>query len=216
MTLIEVTMKQSYLGRDVYNVFHYDTQASNDLNLNKFEQLHDKFKSTVADKINAVQNGGVTNVSLKIVAVANTNLQRTASLAGEGAGTDTNTLWLPRAQTMGFRLSVDPSLILANSNPYTGTRRITGGFKYFTGVEEGYITNGDWTTAFAEGSAVDDLEEALFAPLTGFTGGAPNALPLVLGRAIAATDALPARDALYAYINGAQLQPPTWLHKRKG
>lgn len=216
MTLIEVVMKQRYLSKDVYNVFHYETQVANDLNTDFFEQLHDKFKSTVVDKVNAIQNGGVTNVSLKIFALVNTNLQREASLAGEGAGTDTNTLWLPRAQTMGFRLSVDPSIVVDTGSDYVGTRRVTGGFKYFTGVEEGYITSGEWTAAFAEGSAVDDVEEALFAPLAGFTGGHPNALPFVYGRAIPATDDLPARARLRAFINGAQLQPPTWLHKRKG
>lgn len=215
MTLIAIVMTQEYLEREVYNIFHYDTQVSNDLNLDFFEQLHDTFKSTVVDKINAIQNAGVTNVQLKIYAAFNTNSQRTASLAGAGGGTATDTLWLPRAQTMGFRISVDPSLDLDTGDPYVGTRRITGGFKYFTGVEEGFISNGDWTTAFAEGAAVDDVEEALFAPLTGFSGGHPDALPLVLGRAIPETDTLPARGALYAYINGAQLQPPTWLHKRK-
>ena len=215
MTLIQVVLKQEYLSRDVYNVFHYDTQLSNDLNLDFFEQLHDTFKSTVVDKINAIQNGGVSNVSLKIFAVYNTNLQREAALTGEGGGTDVDTLWLPRAQTMGFRVTVDPSLDLDTGDPYVGTRRITGGFKYFTGVEEGSITLGDWTAAFAEGTAVDDVEEALAAPLTGFTGGHPNALPLILGRAIAETPTQPARNALYAYVNGAQLQPPTWLHKRK-
>jgi len=215
MTLIEIVMTQEYLSRDVYNVFHYETQMANDLNLDFFEQLHDKFKSTVVDKINAIQNAGVTNVSLKIFALANTNLQRTASLAGGGAGTATTANWLPRAQTYGFRLSVDPSIVVSTGDPYTGTRRITGGFKYFTGVEEGNISDGDWTSAFAEGSAVDDLEEALFAPLSGFTGGHPNALPFVNGRAIPATETLPARTWLRAFINGAQLQPPTWLHKRK-
>lgn len=215
MTLIQIVMKQEYLARDVYNVFHYETQVANDLNTNFFEQLHDKFKSTVVDKINAIQNGGVDNVSLKISALVNANLQREATLAGGGAGTDTTTLWLPRAQTYGFRLAVDPSIVVDSGAPYVGNRRITGGFKYFTGVEEGYITNGDWTTEFAEGSAVDDLEEALAAPLTGFTGGHPSVLPFVYGRPIPATDTLTNRFALRAFISGAQLQPPTWLHKRK-
>jgi len=216
MTLIEVVMKQRYLSKDVYNVFHYETQLANDLNTDFFEQLHDKFKSTVVDKINAIQNGGVTNVSLKIFALVNTNLQREASLAGEGAGTDTTTLWLPRAQTFGFRLSVEPSIVVDTGDPYVGTRRVTGGFKYFTGVEEGQITNGDWSTTFAESSEVDDLEEALFAPLTGFTGGHPSALPFVYGRPIPESETLPARAALRAFVSAAQLQPPTWLHKRKG
>lgn len=215
MTLIAVVMKQNYKERDVYNVFHYQTQVANDINTAFLEEVHDKFKSTVVDKINAIQNAGVDNVSLKIYALANTNLQREASLAGGGAGTATNTLWLPRAQTMGFRLSVDPSLDVNTGNPYVGTRRITGGFKYFTGVEEGYITDGDWAAAFAEGSAVDDVEEALAAPLTGFAAGHPNVLPFVNGRPIPETEELPARAWLMAFINGAQLQPPTWLHKRK-
>jgi len=106
---------------------------------------------------------------------------------------------------------------LITAKPYVGNRRITNGYKRFVGVSDEYIVNGTWdetNTGF-----VDDyelLEASLAVSLNTTDGGNQTWVPAVVGRAIPATDDLPAREALRALITSTNLMPPAWTNRRRG
>lgn len=217
MPTIEAVLTQTYLDREVFNVFHYYGTASLTTTVAQLEEFGLGFRLSVVPALNAIQVAGVENVSLKITELANTNIQTQQVVAGVGDMSPLNgSFWLPRAMTYAYRLYVGQSYNLVTATLYTGTRRITHGYKRFAGVSEEFISSGNWDTA---GTDIDTLSDALSAvlndPIPTTVDGTQSWVPMVMGRAIEATEDLPARVALRAFITSAVLQPPAWTNRRR-
>lgn len=215
MAIFQFTLKQVYKGKNCFNVFHYTDLDNVLVTVAWLSALADQFEAVVVDKLNAIQVAGVENVELRVIQYENPAISHLRDIDGNGGLTSTDTFYLPPAQTYAFRLTVSQSRLLIGGANYSGTRYITNGYKRFTGVSDGVITDGDWLDTFEEGSAVDDLEEALFAALDPTPGGMLTVYPVVVGKPIAATEDIAERAGLFAQITAAQLQPPRWSRNRQ-
>lgn len=216
MPSIEVVLTQEYLGQEVYNVFHYYGTASISPTVAQLDEFLEEFELLVIPALNDIQVNGVTNTSLKVLELGNANIQTTSGLTGGGGATANGAFWLPRAQTYAYRLYVGQSYDLYTAALYTGNRYITHGYKRFTGVSDEFISSGTWdaaNTAFIANSVA--LGDALTDTIATTSGGAQSWVPMVYGRAIEATDDLPARVALRAFVTTAALQSPAWTNRRK-
>jgi len=215
MAIVEITLKQRYLGKDTYNVFHYVEGTPGALTVAYLNDIGNVFKANLVPALNAIQVNGVANTELRIIQYGNPNVNTVVDLDNGGTLTDNPQFYLPAAQTYAFKLGVGQSLLEASGLPYVGTRYITNGYKRFTGVSDGLIATGDWLETFAESTDVDTLEEQLFASLVPTGVGLNTAQPVVVGRPIEANEDLPARAAIFANIQTAQLQPPRWTRRRQ-
>lgn len=221
MAIVQVTLQQSYLGKDIFNVFHYLNYTNVGFGEAWINGLLNSFETLVVPAVNGVQVEGVQNVSVKAVQVENTNLQVTSSLSGNGSLAVANTFWLPAAQTYAVRMFVGISYDADNGTIYSGNRRITDGYKRFCGVSDGLIVAGDWLNTWAEGTEVDTLEERLAYILPTGVSGAADAEPIVYGKPIAGRPIdhpdgyLEPRSALFARVTSANLQPPRWTRGRQ-
>jgi len=215
MALVELVLKQRYFSKDVFNVFHYFCTDNDARTAAQYQNLAEVFDFFVVPKLNAIQAAGVTNESIKVTDIGNTNLQVIEDSAGAGTWSTDPLLYLPREQTFPVRYSVFPSRRVINRELYEGNRRITDGYKRFTGVCDDQIASGAWTNAFEVSEELQDLMNALNAPLVTVTPAEFVWEPTVYGRAIAETPRLPAREALYALVNTTSLEPVSWTRKRK-
>lgn len=215
MAICELVLQQSYLGKDIYNVFHYLNLTNTGFGQAWVQNLVEQFEAVILPAINGVQVDGVSNVSIRAFQVENVNIQYNKAVSGTGALDVDPLFFLPAAQTFAFRLQVSQSYNASTGDVYVGNRRITNGYKRFAGVSDGLISGGAWLSTFAEGTEVDALEEALFETLDITVPSAADAEPIVYGRPIPATLDLPARGALFAYVDSAQLVPPRWTRRRQ-
>jgi len=215
MAIFQFTLKQVYKSKNCFNVFHYTDLNDVPVTVPWLSALADQFESVVIDKLNAIQVAGVENIDLRVIQFENPAISHLRDIDGNGGLTSTDTFYLPPAQTYAFRLGVSQSRLLIGGANYVGSRYITNGYKRFTGVSDGIITNGDWLDTFEEGTDVDALEEALFASLDPTPSGMLTVYPVVVGKPIEATEDIAERPGLFAQITAAQLQPPRWSRNRQ-
>lgn len=215
MAIIEMSLLQTYKGKNCYNVFHFCDFNSTPITPDMLQDWTGRFEAVILPLINAIQVDAVSNVSLRSIQYENPNVGYLRELSGGGELTDLVTAYLPPAQTYAFRLTVAQSLLLVGGAVYTGTRRITNGYKRLTGVSDGVITDGDWLSTFAEGASVDAMEVGFSTDLVPTNGAYDTLVPVVLGKPIDATETKPARPGLFAEIVGASLQPPRWSRNRQ-
>lgn len=219
MPIIEITMQTSYVGKNIFNVFHYVKPSEAGFDTAYITDLLVSFATNVGSAVFGIQNVGVAGVSLKGVEVTNANQQASIPFTGTGADASPVDQRLPPRSTAPFRLSVGQSRLYVDGTLYTGNRRITNGYKRFTGLIDSYVEADGWTDAFEALPEVDVLIAALSLTLP-MPGGKEPAAPVIYGRPIAAYvneqgETVPSRPALVAPVIGAQLMPFSDTERRK-